>query len=64
MALVVIACFTLLPLCLLVADLVRPRRDIDRHAGPARGPEAERGLKLARAAAPRNDFFGDRHRVV
>lgn len=62
MALVVVALFTLLPLALLVADLVRPRRDPDRHAGPARTPRPDRGNPLARPAVSRADFFGDRPR--
>lgn len=60
MALIVIALFTVLPLALLVADLLRPRRDVDRQAGPARAPKADRSVTLARPAAGPSDFFGDR----
>ena len=78
MAIAVIALFTVLPLCILLVDLLRPRKDADAFAGPARTAPRAQPVQAAPVAHPvtlarpgrggkRNDFFGDHlggHRVA
>lgn len=64
MALIIVALLTVLPLVLLLADIVRPRHEVDRHAGPARSQPSERGVTLARPVVVRADILGEKGHPV